>query len=151
MPNPIPDGFTAITPYLVIESPEAEIAFLKAVFDAQTITAIPGPDGQIAHAELSIAGARIMMGKAAGPHPPLPAMIYTYVPDADATFARATNHPGTTIIYPVTDMFYGDRAGAIKTQNNISWNIATHKEDVTPEQLAQRMQEAMKHKKDTAG
>jgi PhnB protein len=138
MVKPIPDGFTAITPYLIISDVSKEIAFLKQAVSATERVAMPGPGGTVMHAEMEIAGARIMMGCSIT-HPPKPAMVYVYVPDVDAAFARAAAFEGAAVEMPVANQFYGDRSGTVRTANGISWCFATHVEDVTPEQMRERM------------
>jgi PhnB protein len=90
------------------------------------------------HAELEINGARLMMGSSPA-HAALTAMVYVYVPDVDAAFARAAAFEGATVSMPVADQFYGDRIGTILSANGISWCFATHVEDVTPDQMRERM------------
>lgn len=96
------------------------------------------PDGSLAHAELRISDGAIMIGQAGGEWKSLTAMVCVYVPDVDATVAKALKAGGTEI-KPVTDEFYGDRVGMVKDTNGISWSIHTHKETLTEDQIKERM------------
>lgn len=136
--KPIPDGFTAVTPYLVIPDVDAQIAFMEKALGAKLHYKMPMPNGKSAHAEMSINGAIIMMGAAGGPYKPLTAMIYLYVNDVDAVHAQAVAAGGQSS-QPVTDMFYGDRVGNIIDPHGNHWCIATHKHDLTPQQIAENM------------
>lgn len=133
-----PAGYSAVTPYLVVEDAKAEIAFLREVFDAELTMQLDMPDGSVGHAELKIDGAPVMLGQAGGPHNPLPALVCVYVPDVDATFAKA-KVAGAEVVREVTDEFYGDRVGMVKDSNGISWSIHTHREDVAEDELRRRM------------
>lgn len=136
-----PDDCTAVTPYLVVPDALAEIAFIKDVFDAEQTLKLDMPDGSVAHAEVKISGATVMIGQAGGPHKPLSAMIVVYVPDADATVKRAVA-AGATIVQELTDTFYGARVGTVKDANGINWSIHTQKEHLTEAQLKARMMQA---------
>ena len=146
MAKPIPDGFTPVTPYLIVPDVEREIAFLRHAVAAVEVMTMPGPGGRVFHAEVHVAGGRIMLGRSSDKHPPLPAMIYLYVPDVDAAFGRAAGVEGVTVAMPVTDEFYGDRIGSVVSAGGVTYCIATHTEDLTPEQIGQRMAERMAKK-----
>jgi uncharacterized glyoxalase superfamily protein PhnB len=142
--KPVPDGYHTVTPYLLVKGVSALIDFLKEGFDAVEIhrTALPG--GAVMHAEMQIGDSRVMMGEVPQGHSPMPAMLYLYVPDVDAVHAKAIR-AGATLLNAPADMFYGDRAGAVKDLAGNSWWIATHKENVTAEQIAERAaKQAMK-------
>ncbi|HEX8913153.1 MAG TPA: VOC family protein [Humisphaera sp.] len=138
MAKPIPDGYTAVTPYLILKDVAAELDFVVRAFGATVHTKMTGPDGSIGHCDVSLHGAHVMMGQAHGPHDPTPTMLYLYVADADAVHAAALA-AGAALDMPVTDQFYGDRAGSVKDANGVTWWIATHKEDLSEAQLAERM------------
>ena len=140
--NPIPEGYHTLTPYLVVDDVERVIDFLKAAFDAAEKERIAGKDGRVGHAELRIGDSHVMLGRAQPQWPARPCMIYVYVPDADATWARALAAGGTSEQEPA-DMFYGDRNAGVKDPAGNSWWIATHKEDVAPEEMARRAKEHM--------
>ena len=133
-----PAGYTAVTPYLVVPDADAEITFLRETFDAQLRMRLDMPDGSVGHAELTIDDAPVMLGQAGGPHEPLPALVCVYVPDVDATFAKAKT-AGAEVLREVTDEFYGDRVGMVKDTNGITWSIHTHREDVSEDELQRRM------------
>lgn len=137
--KPVPDGYTAVTPYLVAEDAPRLIDFLVEAFGAVERMRMPMPDGGIGHAEVEIAGAAVMLGSASPPDfPPVAAQLHLYVEDADAVHARAVAAGATAIAEPA-DQFYGDRLGRIADPAGNVWTIATHIEDVTPEQMMERM------------
>lgn len=137
--KPVPDGYTAVTPYLVAEDAPRLIDFLVEAFGAVERMRMPMPDGGVAHAEVEIAGAAVMLGSASPPDfPSVAAQLHLYVEDADAVYARAVAAGATAIAEPA-DQFYGDRLGRIADPAGNVWTIATHIEDVTPEQVMERM------------
>jgi uncharacterized glyoxalase superfamily protein PhnB len=95
------------------------------------------PDGSIMHATVKIGDSILMMSDANDQAPATQAMLYVYVPDADATFKRALAAGGTALMEP-SDMFYGDRSGGMKDPSGNRWFVATHKEDVAPAELRKR-------------
>jgi len=134
--KPIPDGYHSVTPYLIVKGVAALIDFLKEAFDAVETERLPGPDGTIGHAEVRIGDSIVMMGE--GEHfEPMPAAIYLYVNDIDAAYAKALAAGATTVMEPA-DQFYGDRSGGVKDAFGNLWFVATHKEDVSPEEMARR-------------
>lgn len=140
--KPIPEGYHSVTPYLVITGAARLIEFLKAAFDAKEIERMSMPDGTVAHAEVKIGDSPVMMGEAGGRYPAMPAGLYLYVTDVDATYRRAVQAGGTSVEEP-TDKFYGDRSAGVKDPSGNFWWIGTHKEDVAPEEIKRRMQAAM--------
>ena len=141
--KPIPDGFHTVTPYLVVEGAAQLIDFMKQAFGATAEEFMASPDGTIMHAEARIGDSVIMLGDAMGDeHPPLPSMIYLYVDDADATYQRALR-AGATPTMEIADQFWGDRAGGVKDPTGVHWWIATHKEDVSPEEMKKRAEAFM--------
>jgi len=140
--KPIPEGYHSITPYLVVDGASRLIDFLKQAFGAEETFRMPMPDGKIGHAEVKIGDSVVMMGDAGAQMPPMPAMLYLYVNDADTTYKRALQAGATSLNEPM-DQFYGDRSGAVKDPVGNHWWIATHKEDVPPEELARRAEAAM--------
>lgn len=141
----IPDGYSAVTPYLSVAGAAAAIDFYQRVFDAQELMRMPGPDGKIGHAEIRIGGSRIMLADEfpamnfRGPkaYGGCSVMIHVYVEDVDAVFAKAMA-AGATCRRPVADQFYGDRSGGFEDPFGHVWHVATHKEDLTPEEIAKR-------------
>lgn len=133
----IPEGFLTVTPYLVVRDAAALIEFMKHTFHAIELDRTVGPGGRIMNAIMQIGTSRVMMGEAAGDNPTKPAMLYVYVPDVDATYARALDAGATSISEPA-DMFYGDRHGGVEDAHGNQWWIATHKEDITPQEAQRR-------------
>jgi PhnB protein len=132
----VPAGSPTVTPYLAVKGVAGLIDFLKTVFDAKEIDRISLPDGRIMNASVVIGDSRLMMGDP-GDRPPEPAMLYVYVPDCDAVYAKALAAGATSLMAPA-DMFYGDRSGAVQDASGNKWWIATHKEDVPHEELLKR-------------
>ncbi len=145
--NFIPDGYYSLTPYLIVKGAQEAMAYYTRAFGATELVNMPGPGGSVMHAEMQIGNARFMLsdenpergtkspktlGGSAGS-----VMIYTE--DVDATFKRAVD-AGGSVVMPVTDMFWGDRYGSVLDPFGHQWQIATHKEDVTPEEMQKRMQ-----------
>lgn len=149
MPNPVkptPEGFHSITASLICEDAGRAIEFYKKVFGAQERMRMPTPEGKIGHAELKIGDSNIFVSDEfprVGAHAPaVPGSIYLflYVPDADAVF----NAPGARADMPLTDQCWGDRYGKLTDPFRHQWGIATHKEDVSPEEMDRRGKEFAK-------
>ncbi len=146
--QPIPDGYTAVTPYLTLNDAAAAIEFYQKAFGAEEVMRMPAPDGKIMHAEIRIGGAVVMLHdeapqwKAFGARTigDSPCSIMLYVPDVDAVVRRAVEH-GATLTMEVEDQFYGDRCGALKDPFGHKWIVATHVEEVSPEEIERRAQE----------
>lgn len=135
--KPIPDGYTAITPYLIVNDAAALIDFLEAAFGAETVMRMPRPDGAVGHAELRIDGAALMLGEGCEQFGAMPASLYLYRPDVDADYARALAAGATPVRAP-EDMFYGDRVATVRDRHGNVWSIGTHIEDVPPGELPAR-------------
>ena len=145
--KPIPDGYEGVTPYLICRNAEAAIEFYKKAFDAEELFRI-GQPGMVGHAELKIGNAIIMM---ADEHPDMnavnavspealggtPVHLMIYVEDVDA-FTEKAIAAGLEVLRPVSDQFYGDRSGQFKDPFGHIWAFATHKEDVSPEEMNTR-------------
>ena len=142
----IPAGYHTVTPYLIIKGAAAALEFYKKAFGAQELFRMPGPDGAIMHAEIKIGDSPIMFGEE---NPAMGAVspktlggtavgICLYVPDVDALAAQAVA-AGVTVVRPVQDQFYGDRSGTFTDPYGHQWTLATHKEDVSHEEMARRM------------
>lgn len=144
--KPIPDGYHTVTPYLVVQGAAKLIDFLKEAFDAKEIHRTTQADGSIMHAEVRIGDSVVMMGEATGEFKPMPGMIHLYVDDVDAAYRRAQRAGATSLREP-TDQFYGDRTGGVQDPRGNQWWIATHKEDVSPEELAKRAEAFMKQER----
>lgn len=143
--KPIPDGYHSVTPYIIVDGAADAIEFYKKAFGATELFRLEIPGGKLGHAEIRIGDSPVML---ADEHPEMganspaafggsPVSLMIYVEDVDAVFARAIA-AGATEVRPVTDQFYGDRSGIVKDPYGHQWSIATHKEDLTPEQLNER-------------
>ena len=141
--KPIPDGYHSVTPYLVVQGAATLIEFLKQAFEASETFRMARPDGTIMHAEVKIGDSTVMMGEAGGEHKPMPTCIYLYVNDADAVYKRALQAGATSQMAPA-NQFYGDRHGGVMDPVGNLWWIATHVEDVPPEEVARRAEAFMK-------
>ena len=146
--KPIPDGYEGITPYLICKNAEAAIEFYKKAFGATELFRIGGP-GMVGHAEMKLGNAIFML---ADEFPDMgalspqtiggsPVSLYVYVDDVDSFTEKAVAE-GLEVMKPVTDQFYGDRSGAFKDPFGHIWGFATHKEDLTPEELSERAKAA---------
>ncbi len=149
--KPIPEGFHNLTAVITVSDAKKAIEFYQKAFGAKEISRAPGPDGKIMHAELRIGDSVLMlsdafpeMGGSPAPKPDaqIPSSLHLYVENADAVWEKATK-AGATVTMPIADMFWGDRYGKIRDPFGHSWAIATHKEDLTPDQMQKRQQEAM--------
>ena len=139
----IPDGYQTVTPYLMVADAAKFIKFMSTVFDAKTTEQLMRPDGKIGHTELRIGDSMIMLSEASESHPATPVMLHFYVEDVDAVFERAVRAGGTVVSKP-TNQFYGDRSGGVKEPSGNTVWLATHIEDVAPDELKKRAAEAMK-------
>lgn len=151
MTKPLPDGYPRVTPYLIVDGAAAAIDFYTAVLGAsQRGDRLEMPDGKIGHAELELGDSLLMLADEAPDYDALgprtvggsPITLHVYVEDVDAVFAAALA-AGAKQIRPVTDEFYGDRLGQFEDPWGHRWSVATHIEDVSPEEMARRAQAAM--------
>jgi len=148
--KPIPEGYRSVTPTLAVDGAAEAIEFYKRAFGAKERMRMPSPDGRIAHAELEIGDSVVMLSDPfpqSGVKPPTELGgtsmgVFLYVDDVDAVVRQAADL-GATVTMPVEDMFWGDRFGSVSDPFGHSWSIATHKEDVPPEEMAERAKEAM--------
>jgi PhnB protein len=141
--KPIPDGFHSVTPFLVVEGASRLIDFAKQAFGAQERFRMDGPNGTVMHAEIQIGDSVIMLGESMGPdNPPLQSMLYVYLPNVDEIHEQALAAGATSVREPA-DQFWGDRSGAVKDAFGNQWWIATHIEDVPPEEMEKRAAAAM--------
>jgi PhnB protein len=143
--KPIPDNYPQVVPYLCVDGASAAIEFYRHVFGATERMRIPEPDGKLGHAELEIGTAVIMLSdefpnldvRAPKTIGGTPVTMSLYVDDVDGVFARAVA-AGATALRPVKDEFYGDRTGRFEDPFGHRWSIATHIEDVSPQEMAER-------------
>jgi len=140
--KPIPDGYPAVIPYLMVRDAARFIEFLSTVFAARVTEQLKRPDGKIGHTEVRVGDSMIMLSEEADGHPATPVMLHFYVEDVDAVFDRAVRAGGTVVAKP-EKQFYGDRSGGVKEpRGNTIW-IATHVEDVAPDELKRRAAQAI--------
>jgi len=143
--KPIPEGYHSVTPYLIFSGASDAIAFYKKALGAEEVTRMDGPGGRIHHAEIRIGDSHIML---ADEHPEIgavspktiggsPVSIHLYVEDVDAAVERAVA-AGAKLVRPVADQFYGDRTGGVEDPFGYRWFIATHKEDLTMDEIRRR-------------
>ncbi len=148
--KPIPDDYPQVVPYLVVDGASEAIAFYRNVFGAAERMRMPGPGDRIGHAELQIGDSMIML---ADEHPEIgvrgpkafggtPVTINLYVEDVDDVFDRAVK-AGAKVLRPVENQFYGDRSGQFEDPFGHRWSVASHVEDVSPEEMARRAAEGM--------
>lgn len=146
-----PAGFHSVTPYLMISGAAQAIEFYKNIFGAAEVLRLTGPDGKIAHAEIKIGDSLIMLADESvewdnrSPQTLGGTGIYIalYVSDVDAV-AQSAVAAGATLLFPVTDQFYGDRTCRLSDPFGHIWLVATHKEDVAPEVMKERFEAMMK-------
>jgi len=136
--QPIPEGFTTLTAYLLVADAEKELEFIKAAFDAEPVHISRLPNGSIMHATVKVGNSMLMMGQVSGAMKPVPSMLYMYVKDADAVYGRAVKS-GATVVQALADQPWGDRSGGVSSANGIHWWIGTHKEEVSEEEMLRRM------------
>ena len=153
--NYIPQGFHTATPYLIVHNAKDALAFYQRAFGAKETQRYEDPaSGRIGHAEIEIGDSKIALAdeypemghKSAKTLGATPVSILLYVPDADKVVGQAIK-AGATLTRPVTDQFYGDRAGAVTDPFGHSWYVHTHKEDVSAEEMERRMKAMATQKK----
>ena len=148
--KPIPDGYRTITPYLAVDDAAEAIEYYKKAFGAKERARMDAPGGKIGHAELEIGDSLVMLSDAfpqASTSPPkelggTSASIFMYVEDVDAVVKQAVD-AGATVTMEIEDQFWGDRFGSVQDPFGHLWSIATHVEDVPPEEMAERAKAAM--------
>jgi uncharacterized glyoxalase superfamily protein PhnB len=148
--KPVPDGYHTVTPYLTVRNAPKVIEFLQQAFGAKVShDPIKRPDGSVMHAQVMIGDSPVMIGEENETARATVSSLYLYVPNVDDVYRNAVGAGGSTIMEP-SDMFYGDRSGAVKDPSGNSWFIATHKEDVTPQELTRRAAAFIKQQKGKA-
>jgi PhnB protein len=146
----VPEGYHTVTPYLIVNNGARALDFYKKAFGATELLRFPGPDGKLMHAEVKIGDSPVMLADEfpergfVGPRPGAGSSVslLVYVKDVDSLFRQAIS-AGAKEVKPVQDQFYGDRSGTLTDPFGHVWTIATHKEDVSPEEMKRR-EEAMK-------
>jgi PhnB protein len=148
--KPIPDGYHTVTPYLTVRDAARVVDFLKQAFGAEPMhEPVKRPDGKIMHVEVKIGNSRVMLAEESEMAKANPSTLYLYSANVDNMYGQAVKAGGKTIMEP-TDMFYGDRCGGVKDPSGNSWMIATHKEDLGPQELNRRAEEFYKQQKHKA-
>jgi PhnB protein len=148
--KPIPDGYPQVVPYLYVDGASAAIEFYGSVFGMTERMRMPGPDGKLGHAELQLGDSVIML---ADEYPEMdvrgpkafggtPVTISLYVEDVDDVFDRAVK-AGAKVLRQIQNQFYGDRTGQFEDPYGHRWSVASHVEDVPPDEMARRAAEAM--------
>jgi PhnB protein len=148
--KPIPEGYHSVTPYLTVDDAAEAIDYYKKVFGAKERVRMEAPGGKVGHAELEIGGSLVMLSD---PFPQAStrspkelggtsASVFLYVEDVDAVVKQAVDS-GATVTMEVADQFWGDRFGSVQDPFGHVWSIATHVEDVPPEEMAVRAKQAM--------
>lgn len=135
--DPIPDGYQTVTPYLIIKGIEEFIEFLKKVFSAKLTERLSGPEGRTIHAEVKIGDSLIMIGEQPDDSESRPGVLYVYTEDVDDLYQKSLDHGCKSISAP-KDQFYGDRSAGFEDPFGVHWWVATHIEDVSPEEMARR-------------
>lgn len=147
--NPIPDGCNSINAYIIVPNALEAIAFYKKAFGAEAGLRLPGPDGQSTiHAEMRIGNSTLMLtdenpafdAKSAGTLGGSPVSLHLYVADVDQMIQQAVD-AGCQVVAPTQDMWWGDRFGKLRDPYGLHWSIATHQEDVPPEEMQKRTEE----------
>jgi PhnB protein len=149
--NPIPPGFHTVTPYLTVRSATKAIEFYKKALGAEEICVIPGPEGRTMHAEIKIGDSIIMLSDECAEYGALgpesrggaTSSLFLYFTNVDTAFDRAVK-AGCTVKMPLQDQFWGDRFGTVIDPFGHVWSMATHIEDVNPEDMKKRHEEAVK-------
>ena len=148
--KPVPEGYNTVTPYLAVEDAAEAIEYYKKAFGATERVRMDTPDGKIGHAELEIGDSLVMLADPfpqSSTRPPkelggTTVSVFLYVEDVDAIVKQAVD-AGATVSMEVADQFWGDRFGSITDPFGHLWSVATHVEDVPPEEMAERAKEAM--------
>jgi uncharacterized glyoxalase superfamily protein PhnB len=138
--KPIRDGFHTVTPYLFAEGATRLIQFLVEAFNAELVFRKDRPDGAVVHAEMRIGDSMLMLGEASGEFGPMPTSIYLYVTDCDTVYQQALAAGGISV-FEIMNLPSGERYGGVKDPCGNIWWIATHVEDVSPEEEARRWRE----------
>lgn len=144
--RPIPEGYHTVTPYLIVHDAAQAIDFYRRAFGAEELVRMGAPGEKIGHAELQIGGSRIMLAdeapevgaRSARTIGGSPVSLLLYVEDVDTIWKRALAAGGKEE-RPLQDQFYGDRSGTLRDPFGHQWTVATHVEDVSPEEMERRM------------
>ena len=136
-----PKRLNTVNPYLMLNNVDEFIEFTQKIFTAKLENKLHRPNGKIMHAEIRIGDSIIMAGEPMGDFNAFPGSLYVYVEDCDTVYKKAMDYGCTSIMEPITMKHAGERYGGAKDKNNNIWWIATHIEDVSPEEQMQRIEE----------
>lgn len=144
--KPIPEGYHTITPYLMVKGAAEMIEFTKKVLGAKEIYRSTHENGTVRHAEILVGDSYMMLSEVMEQHPASSVMLYVYVNDVDETYKKALSAGAKSLREPMNE-FYGDRSAGVDDGFGIQWWIATHVEDVSPEEMKKREEEWAKKQK----
>lgn len=137
----IPEGYHTITPYVIVEGANKLITFIEKTFDGEVTFKMENDDGKVGHAEMKVGNSRLMLAEATDEWKANNSMLQLYVEDADAVYQKALDSGADSIKEPA-DQFYGDRSATVKDFSGNVWNIATHLEEISEEEMQKRMEAA---------
>lgn len=140
--NSAPEGYSSVCPYLMVESVEIQLQFLKAVFDAEVTEELNQQNGEVMHGQARIGDTTVMMGKSREEYGTRESMNYVFVDDVDETYNKAIEQGATSLMEPI-DQFYGNREAGLKDPQGNQWWIAKQIEKLSPEELQERMKKEM--------
>lgn len=146
----VPEGCQTVTPYLVVDNAQGLLEFIKNAFDGNVTFVTKRDDDKIMHSTVTIGDSTLMISDTMEGMEAHTAMLYLYLENVDAVFQKAVKAKATSVREPMTE-FYGDRAGAVKDEWGNIWWIATHVEDVDPQELERRTQKVMKEHREKGG
>jgi len=135
--KPIPEGYTTITPYLIVEDADKLVEFVEKTFDGELLFKILNDAGRITHGEMKIGNSMLMLSESSDEWKPTNVMLHLYVEDIDATYQKALEAGAISVKEP-QNQFYGDRSSCVQDSFGNFWGIATHIEDVSEEEIAER-------------
>ena len=135
--KPIPDGFHTVTPMLLAQGSAKLLEFIQQAFGAEVTECMRGEDGAVLHAQARIGDSMVMVADPRAPFGAMPMSVYLYVKDTDATYQAALKAGGTSLMTPA-NQFYGDRNAGVSDPFGNLWWIATHVEDVSPDEIKRR-------------
>jgi PhnB protein len=136
--KPIPDGYSTVTPYLIVSDVNKELEFIERALGGSATYKMQMPDGFVSHAEAQIGTSRVMIGGRSGVMQNTSSMFYLYVEDIDRHYQQAVNAGAESLQEPQVQ-FYGDRTAAVKDPFGNQWYLASHVQDVTPDEMQRRM------------
>jgi PhnB protein len=139
--RPVPEGYHSVVPYITVPDVSQALEFVQRAFDAKQVEAAPDANGVIRHADVLIGDSHVMFGQASERWPSRPGTLYLYTENVDELYRKAMAAGGRSLREP-TDEFYGDRSAGVEDAQGNQWWMATHVEDVPPEEMERRMKEA---------